>query len=79
MVTRQSSSFVGPLIVGLIADSTGNIRYAFFFLVVMVWLAVPVLLSVNVEQGRIDAQTYSIERVQEEERESVELTAEETI
>lgn len=79
MVTRQSSSFVGPLIVGLIADSTGNIRYAFFFLVVMVWLAVPVLLSVNVEQGRINAQTYSIERVQEEERESVELTAEETI
>ena len=64
-LTRQSSSFVGPLIVGLIADSTGNIRYAFFFLVIMVWLAVPVLLSVNVDQGRIDAQTYSVERVHE--------------
>jgi hypothetical protein len=75
--SRQSSSFVGPLIVGLIADSTGNIRYAFFFLVVMIWLAVPVLLSVDVEQGRIDAQTYSVE--QEAQRESVELTAEETI
>ncbi|KAG6372104.1 MFS general substrate transporter [Boletus reticuloceps] len=60
----NSSSFVGPLIVGLIADSTGNIRYAFFFLVVMVWLAVPVLSSVDVEQGRIDAQTYAVERVQ---------------
>ncbi|KIJ62467.1 hypothetical protein HYDPIDRAFT_64175, partial [Hydnomerulius pinastri MD-312] len=57
-ITDKSSSFVGPLIVGLIADSTGNIRYAFFFLVFMVWLAVPVLLSVDVEQGRIDAKTY---------------------
>ncbi|KAF8123604.1 MFS general substrate transporter [Boletus edulis] len=63
-ITDKSSSFVGPLIVGLIADSTGNIRYAFFFLVVMVWLAVPVLWSVDVEQGRIDVQTYAVERVQ---------------
>lgn len=31
----------------------------------MVWLAVPVLLSVNVEQGRIDAQTYAVEGVHE--------------
>ncbi|KAI9566609.1 autophagy-related protein 22-like protein [Boletus coccyginus] len=64
-ITDKSSSFVGPLIVGLIADSTGNIRYAFFFLVVMVWLAVPVLWSVDVERGRIDAQTYSVERAPE--------------
>jgi MFS transporter, UMF1 family len=49
---------VGPLIVGLISDSTGNIRYAFFFLVVMIWSAVPVLRSVNVEQGRKDAREY---------------------
>ncbi|KAH0835567.1 autophagy-related protein 22-like protein [Lanmaoa asiatica] len=65
-ITDKSSSFVGPLIVGLIADSTGNIRYAFFFLVFMVWLAVPVLLSVDVERGRVDAQTYSVERVEGE-------------
>ncbi|KAF9221204.1 MFS general substrate transporter [Gyrodon lividus] len=64
-ITDKSSSFVGPLIVGIIADSTGNIRYAFFFLVFMVWLAVPVLLSVDVEQGRIDAKNYSIDRRQE--------------
>lgn len=30
----------------------------------MVWLAVPVLLSVDVERGRIDAKTYSVERVE---------------
>ncbi|KAL4062430.1 autophagy-related protein 22-like protein [Scleroderma yunnanense] len=57
-ITDKSSSFVGPLIVGLIADATGNIRYSFFFLLFMVWLAVPVLLSVNVEQGRTDARNY---------------------
>ncbi|KAI0685262.1 autophagy-related protein 22-like protein [Cytidiella melzeri] len=57
-ITDKSSSFVGPLVVGLIADTTGNIRYAFFFLVVMVWLAVPVLLSINVERGRSDADRY---------------------
>ncbi|KAF9467609.1 autophagy-related protein 22-like protein [Collybia nuda] len=57
-ITDKSSSFLGPLIVGLIADMTGNIRYAFFFLVVMIWLAIPVLLSVDVERGRKDAQEY---------------------
>ena len=54
----QSSSFVGPLIVGIISDATGNIRYAFFFLVAMIWLAVPLLLSVDVEEGRRDARKY---------------------
>ncbi|KAI0773147.1 autophagy-type protein 22 [Trametes elegans] len=58
-ITDKSSSFVGPLIVGLIADTTGNIRYAFFFLVAMIWAAVPILMSVDVERGREDAQRYT--------------------
>jgi UMF1 family MFS transporter len=37
---------------------TGNIRYSFFFLVVMIWLAVPILASVDVEKGRKDAREY---------------------
>ncbi|THG98828.1 hypothetical protein EW145_g7361 [Phellinidium pouzarii] len=60
-ITDKSSSFVGPLVVGLIADATGNIRYAFFFLVAMVWAAVPLLVSVDVERGREDAQKYLVE------------------
>ena len=55
---QQSSSFIGPLVVGVISDLTGNIRYAFFFLLFMIWLAVPILMSVDVEQGRKDAQAY---------------------
>jgi len=58
-ITDKSSSFVGPLAVGLIADLTGNIRYGFFFVVFMIWLAVPILLSVDVERGRVDADSYS--------------------
>ena len=43
---------------GIISDGTGNMRYAFFFLVVMMWVAVPLLLSVDVEEGRGDARKY---------------------
>ncbi|KAK0234560.1 autophagy-related protein 22-like protein [Armillaria nabsnona] len=57
-ITDKSSSFVGPLFVGIIADMTGNIRYAFFFLVFMIWAAVPILMSVDVERGRKDAREY---------------------
>jgi len=58
-ITDKSSSFLGPLVVGLIADITGNIRYSFFFLVFMVGAAIPILGSVNVERGREDAAGYS--------------------
>ncbi|KAK2464948.1 hypothetical protein APHAL10511_003024 [Amanita phalloides] len=57
-ITDKSSSFLGPLFVGLISDLTGNIRYSFFFLVLMIWAAVPILTFVNVEQGRQDAREY---------------------
>ena len=50
--------FLGPLVVRLISDAMCNICYTFFFLVLMVWLAVPILLSVNLEQGRTDARNY---------------------
>ena len=44
---------------GIVADMTGNIRYAFLFLVAMLWAALPVLAGVDVERGRIDAQAWS--------------------
>ncbi|KAI0052223.1 autophagy-type protein 22 [Auriscalpium vulgare] len=64
-ITDKSSSFLGPLIVGIIADTTGNIRYAFFFLVVMLWVALPVLWGVDAVQGRLDAQQYQAQAVDE--------------
>ncbi|KZV98880.1 MFS general substrate transporter [Exidia glandulosa HHB12029] len=61
-ITDKSSSFVGPLGVGLIADLTGNIRYGFFFIVVMMWISLPVLFTVDVDRGREDAKAVSDER-----------------
>ncbi|KAI0300620.1 autophagy-related protein 22-like protein [Multifurca ochricompacta] len=58
-ITDKSSSFIGPLVVGLVADMTGNIRYAFLFLVFMLWAALPVLIGVDVERGRADALAWS--------------------
>jgi len=42
-----------------VADLTGNIRYAFLFLVAMLWAALPVLAGVDVERGRADARAWS--------------------
>lgn len=48
---------------GLIADATGNIRFAFFFLVFMMLIPIPILLTkVDVDQGREDARAYVRQR-----------------
>ncbi|KIY49606.1 MFS general substrate transporter [Fistulina hepatica ATCC 64428] len=60
-ITDKSSSFVGPMVVGAISQATGNIRYGFFFLVAVIWVAVPILLSIDVDQGRRDARQFSLE------------------
>jgi UMF1 family MFS transporter len=50
---------LGPLVVGIISDATGNIRYSFFFLTVMIWAALPILAIVDVSRGKEDARRYS--------------------
>jgi UMF1 family MFS transporter len=57
-ITDKSSSFVGPLVVGLIADATGDIRWAFVFLTGLFACALPVLAGVNVTKGAEDALRY---------------------
>ncbi|CAK9781701.1 MFS general substrate transporter [Cutaneotrichosporon oleaginosum] len=61
-LTDKSASFVGPLIVGLIADATGNIRLGFVFLAAMLALPVPVLLRVHVRRGVEEAAAWSAQR-----------------
>ena len=41
------------------ADLTGNIRYAFLFLVIMLWVSLLVLAGVDVERGRADARAWT--------------------
>ena len=62
-ISQQSSSFLGPLAVGIIADATNNIRYAFFFLVFMMWTSMPLLWIVDVKKGREDAEDYAVGKV----------------
>jgi len=48
--------------IGLISDVTGNIRYGFFFLAGMMYVALPLLGCVDVERGQEDARRYMAER-----------------
>ncbi|RXK38176.1 hypothetical protein M231_04550 [Tremella mesenterica] len=68
-LTDKSASFIGPLVVGLIADTTGNIRLGFVFLLIMLSVPIPVLLRVNMSRGREDALQWSErQRIKVEER-----------
>ena len=62
LLADKSSSFIGPLVVGLISDVSGNIRYSFFFLAAMIWSSLPLLSLVDVEQGQDDAKQFIVER-----------------
>ena len=59
-LTDKSASFVGPAVVGLISDLTGNIRNGFIFLLIMLAVPVPVLLRVRTQKGREQAIKYSM-------------------
>ena len=58
-LTDKSASFLGPFVVGLIADRTGNIRLGFVFLAIMLAVPIPVLLKVTVEEGVKQGQRWS--------------------
>lgn len=64
-VTDKGSSIIGPLITGMITDKTHNIRYAFYLLLILLILSVPIFNSLDVERGRDEAMI--LERVDEEE------------
>lgn len=46
---------LGPAIVGAITDRYGEIRPAFVFLAVLIFLPLPLMLLVNVERGKTEA------------------------
>jgi len=58
-VTDKGSSMFGPAIVGLITDSTGDIRRAFWFLAILVTLPILPLKYVNLGRGQHDAHMMS--------------------
>lgn len=58
-ITDKSSSFFGPLVVGLIADSTHNIRFGHVFILGILLLSIPILAHVDVPSGKLKAEEFS--------------------
>ena len=54
-ITDKGSSVFGPAIVGAITDRYGEIRPAFIFLAVLIFIPLPLMLLVDVDRGKRDA------------------------
>lgn len=50
--TDKGSSFIGPAIVGVLIDATGQVRSGFFFIAVLIVLPIPLIWIVNADKGR---------------------------
>ncbi|WAR55245.1 hypothetical protein PtB15_4B865 [Puccinia triticina] len=58
-ITDKSSSFFGPLVVGVIADYTHEIRYGFLFILTVLLLSFPILNRIDVPSGKRKAEEFS--------------------
>jgi len=54
-ITDKGSSAVGPMVVGFIIDATGTIRPAFFFLLALIAIPVPLIHMIDIGKGQDDA------------------------
>ncbi|KAJ5190008.1 Major facilitator superfamily domain general substrate transporter [Penicillium cf. griseofulvum] len=50
--TDKGSSFIGPAIVGVLVDATGQVRSGFFFIAILIILPIPLIWMVNADKGR---------------------------
>ncbi|GAA5920541.1 hypothetical protein JCM1841_003478 [Sporobolomyces salmonicolor] len=57
-ITDKSSSFVGPMLVAVVTNATGQIRHGFWLILGFFLLALPVLAKVDMRQGSRDAEAY---------------------
>ncbi|OAL34618.1 hypothetical protein AYO20_06035 [Fonsecaea nubica] len=60
-ITDKGSSIFGPAIVGAITDRYGEIRPAFVFLAVLIFLPLPLMLLVDVDRGKAEAYQMALE------------------
>ncbi|MCJ1297962.1 Autophagy protein 22 [Hypocenomyce scalaris] len=60
-ITDKGSSIFGPAIVGAITDRYGEIRPAFIFLAVLIFVPLPLMALVNVDRGKRDGAAMARE------------------
>ncbi|SGY21807.1 BQ5605_C016g08276 [Microbotryum silenes-dioicae] len=63
-ITDKSSSFLGPMLVAIITNATGQIRYGFVLILVMLVGSLPILRAVDMESGRGDAEGFEREELE---------------
>ena len=60
-ITDKGSSVLGPAVVGAITDRYGEIRPAFVFLAVLIFLPLPLMMLVDVDRGKAEAKVLANE------------------
>ncbi|KAI4200190.1 MAG: hypothetical protein LQ346_002424 [Caloplaca aetnensis] len=60
-ITDKGSSIFGPAMVGAITDRYGDIRPAFVFLAVLIFVPLPLMIMVDVDRGRIEGAAMAKE------------------
>ncbi|KAI9141225.1 autophagy-related protein 22-like protein [Paraphysoderma sedebokerense] len=60
-ITNKGSSWVGPLVVGIISNATNDLRYSFIFILAMIAIPLPLLYMVDPIKGKEEAKQYEIE------------------
>lgn len=61
-VTDKSSSFFGPLLVAVITNVTGEVRYGFWIILALMLVALCLPLALfDIEKGSDDAEAYEQE------------------
>lgn len=59
-ITDRGSSWLGPLLVAVITDALGNVRYGFIMLLILLLISLPPLLLVDVKKGKKDSRDFHI-------------------
>lgn len=78
-ITDKGSSVFGPAIVGAITDRYGEIRPAFVFLAVLIFVPLPLMMFVDVDRGRRDGAAMAKELEGKKDLDSTQASADGTI
>ncbi|CAG8748578.1 21281_t:CDS:2 [Gigaspora margarita] len=57
-ITDKGSSWLGPLVTGLISNATHDLRYTYWFLLVMMTVPIAIIYTVDVQKGKDDAESF---------------------